>query len=225
MLLHIAKKIFATTLSPTLIYTHTLKNKLWNFSKESKFPIFRCLDKEPSEVVTNNVNQNSVPPQLVLTGKWNVKSIFSQDKFWKLKFLILILKIRERKGKTLTKNWRDPRWKGTCKLIQNISTVTDVFFNLLRIRRLRKTSVTIEIFQKSFCVFACAFPLGISSIFRKNFRFPFPYFMLLVLRYFPLNVVYSIIIMIVFIVIKACKLASQIMFNLLKILKMAHSVS
>ena len=50
---------------------------------------------------------------------------------------------------------------------------------------LRKTAVTVEIFQLSFRVFACAFPMVISSIFGKSFLFPFPYFVLFVLRYFP----------------------------------------
>ena len=41
---------------------------------------------------------------------------------------------------------------------------------------LRKTSVTVKIFWISFCVFVCAFPSEVSSIFGKNFPFPFPYF-------------------------------------------------
>ena len=40
----------------------------------------------------------------------------------------------------------------------------------------RKTSVTVKIFWLSFCVFMCAFPPVISSIFGKSFPFPFPYF-------------------------------------------------
>ena len=43
---------------------------------------------------------------------------------------------------------------------------------------LRKKSVTVKIFQICFCVFACVFPLEISSIFGKSFPFPFPYFVL-----------------------------------------------
>ena len=42
----------------------------------------------------------------------------------------------------------------------------------------RKTSVIIKIFWLSFHVFACAFPMVISSIFGKSFPFPFPYFVL-----------------------------------------------
>ena len=36
--------------------------------------------------------------------------------------------------------------------------------------------MTVEIFRLSFSVFACAFPMEISSIFGKSFPFPFPYF-------------------------------------------------
>jgi hypothetical protein len=39
-------------------------------------------------------------------------------------------------------------------------------------------AVTIKIFQLGFCLFACAFPTVISSIFGKSFPFPFPYFVL-----------------------------------------------
>jgi hypothetical protein len=38
-------------------------------------------------------------------------------------------------------------------------------------------------------VFVCAFPLEISSIFGKSFPFPFPYFDLFILWYFPFHVV------------------------------------
>ena len=41
----------------------------------------------------------------------------------------------------------------------------------------------------SFRVFACAFPTEISSIFGKIFHFPFPYFVLFVLQYYPFHVV------------------------------------
>ena len=46
----------------------------------------------------------------------------------------------------------------------------------------------IEIFRLSFRVFACAFPPEISSIFGNSFPFPFPYFVLFVLWYFPFHV-------------------------------------
>ena len=51
---------------------------------------------------------------------------------------------------------------------------------------LRKMAVTVKIFWLSFRVFACVFPRVISSIFP----FPFPYFVLFVLRYFPFHVVW-----------------------------------
>ena len=38
-------------------------------------------------------------------------------------------------------------------------------------------------------MFACAFPTVIPSIFGKSFPFPFPYFVLFVLRYFPFHMV------------------------------------
>ena len=40
----------------------------------------------------------------------------------------------------------------------------------------------------SVCVFVCLSSV-ISSIFGKSFHFPFPYFVLFVLRYFPFHVV------------------------------------
>ena len=52
-------------------------------------------------------------------------------------------------------------------------------------------AVTIKIFRLSFCVFACAFPKVISSIFGKSFSFPFPYFVLFVLQYFPFHMVFN----------------------------------
>ena len=54
---------------------------------------------------------------------------------------------------------------------------------------LRKTAMPVELFQLSFRVFACACPTVISSIFGKNFHFPFRYFVLFVLRYFPFQLV------------------------------------
>ena len=39
-------------------------------------------------------------------------------------------------------------------------------------------------------MFTCVCPMVISSIFGKSFHFPFPYFVLFVLRYFPFHMVY-----------------------------------
>jgi len=49
--------------------------------------------------------------------------------------------------------------------------------------------MSVKIFQLSFYVFTCACPTVTSSIFGKSFHFPFPYFVLSVLRYFPFHVV------------------------------------
>ena len=54
---------------------------------------------------------------------------------------------------------------------------------------LRKTSVTVKISWFSFRVFACTFLPEISSIF-VSFPFPFLYFVLFILRYFPFHVVW-----------------------------------
>ena len=51
----------------------------------------------------------------------------------------------------------------------------------------------VEIFWLSFHVFVCACPTVISSIFGKSFHFPFVYFVLFVLQYFPFHVVYNLI--------------------------------
>ena len=50
--------------------------------------------------------------------------------------------------------------------------------------------MSIEIFQFCFHKFSCAGPTVISSIFGKNFHFPFPYFVLFVLRHFPFHMVH-----------------------------------
>ena len=42
----------------------------------------------------------------------------------------------------------------------------------------------------SFHVFLYACPTVISSIFGKSFHFPFPYFVLFILRYFPFHMVH-----------------------------------
>ena len=47
----------------------------------------------------------------------------------------------------------------------------------------------VEIFRLSFRVFTCACPTVTSSIFGKNFHFPFPYFVLFVVWYFPFHMV------------------------------------
>ena len=67
---------------------------------------------------------------------------------------------------TLTKNWRDPHRTGTWKLNQNILTDTAVFLNQKRVN-------------------VCEHMTKISSIFGKSFHFPFLYFVLFVLKYFP----------------------------------------
>ena len=73
---------------------------------------------------------------------------------------------------------RSPEERHTQKLIRNILIFSDVFLNQKRVilSWLRKTSVIVEIFLISFCVFLCDFPSEISSFFGKNFPFPFPYF-------------------------------------------------
>ena len=54
---------------------------------------------------------------------------------------------------------------------------------------LRKTAVSIKIFWLSSRVFLCSCLTVISSIFGKNFHFPFPYLVLFILQYFPFHVV------------------------------------
>ena len=48
---------------------------------------------------------------------------------------------------------------------------------------------SVEIFRYSSRMFFCACPTVISSISSKSFHFPFLYFVLFVLRYFPFHVV------------------------------------
>ena len=55
---------------------------------------------------------------------------------------------------------------------------------------LRNTAVNVKIFWLSFHVFTCAFPTVVSAIFGKSFPFPFLYFVLFILRYFPFHVFY-----------------------------------
>ena len=106
-------------------------------------------------------------------------------------------KIWERKGKTLTKNWRDHRKKGTCKQTATWSKYFDghsrlsqseenvmpslscVHIHSLTLFWLRRMAVTIEIFWLTFRVFACSCPTVISSIFGNSFHFPFSYFVLI----------------------------------------------
>jgi hypothetical protein len=64
-------------------------------------------------------------------------------------------------------------------------------------------AVSIKIFRLSFCVFLCACPTAIFLILGKSFHFPFPYFVLFVLQYFPFHVVQKIIIFILIIAILA----------------------
>ena len=114
-------------------------------------------------------------------------------------------KIRGRKVKTLTRNWRDHCRTGTQKLYRNILTGTAVFLNQKRANVcehtmatfvmcsqtfalfwLRKMGVPVKIFRYSFRVPVLQW---ISSIFGKSFHFPFSYFVIFVLRYFPFLVV------------------------------------
>ena len=116
-------------------------------------------------------------------------------------------KIRERKVKTLTRNWRD-HWRiDTQKLYWDISTGKAVFINQKRVNvcehmtkmaslasdaifvvcsqtftlfLLIKAAMPLEISRYSFCVFSCACPSVISSISGKSFHFPFPYFAILI---------------------------------------------
>ena len=85
---------------------------------------------------------------------------------------------RERKGKTLTKNWRDHHRKGTCKHTNSSDAIFVMCSHTFILFWLRKTSVTVKLFWLSFRVFASAFPTVISSIFGKSFPFPFPNFVL-----------------------------------------------
>ena len=129
-------------------------------------------------------------------------------------------KIRERKVKTLTRNWRD-HWR--TNLLPNTDQITrrhlelayqfvlssrlspginlsqppsGTFINSLVTPSLScvhkhslfwliKTAVLVKISWYSFRVFSSV----ISSISGKSFHFPFPYFVIFVLRYFPFHVV------------------------------------
>ena len=53
------------------------------------------------------------------------------------------------------------------------------------------TRVPAQISRYSFHVFSCAHPSVISSISGKSFYFPFPYFVIFVLWYFPFHMVYT----------------------------------
>ena len=59
-------------------------------------------------------------------------------------------------------------------------------------RCLIKTAVPVKISQYSFHVFLCVYPTVISSISGRSFHFPFPYFVIFVLWYFPFHVVYMV---------------------------------
>ena len=86
--------------------------------------------------------------------------------------------------------------QNTRKLNRDISTGTAVFVvcsQTFTLFRLRKTSVPVEIPRYSFRVFVCACPLLISSIPGKSFYFPFPYFVIFVLQYFPFHMVFNIL--------------------------------
>ena len=88
---------------------------------------------------------------------------------------------------------------------------------------LRKTALSVEIFWLSSRVFMCACPMMISSIFGKSFHFPFPYFMLSVLLYFPFSVVcYKILIVSVLLPIKQCSTYNKFYFNCFCLLLYKH---
>ena len=86
------------------------------------------------------------------------------------------------------------------RIVQNKGKESENFYQKLKsrtgTRKLNQsilTAVPVEIFRLSFCVFACACPTVISSMFGKSFHFPFPYFVLFVLWYFNFHVVYRIV--------------------------------
>ena len=54
-----------------------------------------------------------------------------------------------------------------------------------------RTGVSVEIFRLNFHVFLCACPTVISSIFGKSFHFPFHYFVLFAIWYFPSLMVWN----------------------------------
>ena len=85
----------------------------------------------------------------------------------------------------ITDHWRTGA-QNTWKLNRNIWTDMAVFHNQKRVNvweHMKKMAL-------SFRMFLCACPSVISSIFGKSFHFPFPYFVLFVLRYFPFHMVY-----------------------------------
>ena len=55
--------------------------------------------------------------------------------------------------------------------------------------------VPVEISRYSFRVFSFAYPTVISSISGKSFHFPFPYFVIFVLRYFLFHVLFNYLLM------------------------------
>ena len=116
--------------------------------------------------------------------------------------------------KTLTKNRRDHCRTGTQKHTETWSKYVDghcrlsqseeseclwthdkdgivMFSHRFTLFLLRRTAVSVKIFCLSFGAFLCACPTVISSIFGKSFHFPFPYFVIFVLWYFPFHVVWN----------------------------------
>ena len=84
--------------------------------------------------------------------------------------------------KTLTRNWRDH-----CRIAHE---------NCIQIFRQAQQSLSIKKIDKDgracrniLIQFPCAHPTVISSISGKSFHFPFPYFVMFVLRYFPFHVI------------------------------------
>ena len=99
-------------------------------------------------------------------------------------------KIRERKVKTLTRNWRDYWRTGTRTHTETVSRYLAIFINRKRVNTFyftlfwwRQTAVPVEISWYSFRVCSCACPSVISSISGKSFCFPSHYFVALVNYY------------------------------------------
>ena len=145
-------------------------------------------------------------------------SLFSfNNLIWRLSFYQVNKKNRKRKEKLVSKNEEvsgQEAHTNTRKLNWNISTITDDFLDQKRVNVCehtvntvpdsavftvcshtftlfwsRKTSVIVEIFQLSICVFVCAFRPVISSFFGKRFSCLFLFFVVSILRYFPFHMV------------------------------------
>ena len=103
------------------------------------------------------------------------------------------LRITQNKGKERENSYQKLKRSPNERHIQTHGSLIKICWGSQQSFSNRKTAVIVKIFQLSFRVFACAFPMEISSIFGKSFPSPFPYFVLFVLRYFPFHVVWNII--------------------------------